>query len=159
MTDVRPLEPKDHRALAAFFARLPDGELAFIQDNVREPAALAALWSDDRGRRYAAVAGGQIIGYAAVIPRMGWSSHVGEIRLLVAPDYRRQGIGRMLARYAFIECASAWPEQARCGGGGKSARRRRDLSVVGLQGRGTPLRPRAHRPRIARSDIARPSSA
>jgi ribosomal protein S18 acetylase RimI-like enzyme len=46
---------------------------------------------------------GEVAGYVAVIPLHGWSSHVGEVRLVVAPDQRGQGVGRTLARHAVLE--------------------------------------------------------
>jgi ribosomal protein S18 acetylase RimI-like enzyme len=33
----------------------------------------------------------------------GWSSHVGEVRVIVDPDARGRGIGRALARHAVLE--------------------------------------------------------
>jgi L-amino acid N-acyltransferase YncA len=41
----------------------------------------------------------------AVVPLHGWSSHVGEVRVIVDPDRRGRGIGRTLARRAVIEAA------------------------------------------------------
>ena len=39
----------------------------------------------------------------AVVPLHGWSSHVGEVRVIVDPDRRGRGIGRALARRAVLE--------------------------------------------------------
>jgi RimJ/RimL family protein N-acetyltransferase len=33
---------------------------------------------------------------------LGWSPHVGEIRIVTDPEYRRQGLGRHLARELFL---------------------------------------------------------
>ena len=37
------------------------------------------------------------------MPLHGWSSHVGEVRLVVDPEHRGRGIGRDLARHAVVE--------------------------------------------------------
>jgi L-amino acid N-acyltransferase YncA len=39
----------------------------------------------------------------AVVPLHGWSSHVGEVRVIVDPDRRGRGIGRALVRRAVTE--------------------------------------------------------
>ena len=38
-----------------------------------------------------------------MVPLHGWSSHVGEIRLVVDPEHRGRGIGRALARRAVLD--------------------------------------------------------
>ena len=43
---------------------------------------------------------GEVVGSVAVLPLHGWSSHVGEVRLVVDPEHRGQGLGRALARHA-----------------------------------------------------------
>ena len=47
--------------------------------------------------------GGDVVGHVAVVPLGGWSDHVGEVRLIVDPERRGEGIGRMLARRAVLE--------------------------------------------------------
>ena len=39
----------------------------------------------------------------AVVPLQGWSSHVGEVRVIVDPAHRGRGIGRALARHAVLD--------------------------------------------------------
>ena len=46
---------------------------------------------------------GEVVGSVAVVPLHGWSSHVGEVRLVVDPDHRGRGIGRRLARQAVLD--------------------------------------------------------
>ena len=43
----------------------------------------------------------------AVIPGAGWSSHVGEVRLVVDPNRRRGGVGKALARRALVAALEA----------------------------------------------------
>ena len=56
----------------------------------------------EQGRRLA-LDRGAVLGYVAVVPLHGWSSHVGEIRLIVDPEHRGEGVGTALARHAIIE--------------------------------------------------------
>jgi ribosomal protein S18 acetylase RimI-like enzyme len=48
-----------------------------------------------------------VTGYVAVRPLAGWSDHVGEVRLVVAPSHRGSGLGRELARRALTEAVGA----------------------------------------------------
>ncbi len=41
----------------------------------------------------------------------GWKRHVGELRLIVAPAYRRRGLGMRLARELFLLAAGARVEE------------------------------------------------
>ena len=63
-------------------------------------------WSRSGGAAAAspriAVDGPEVVGYGAVIPLQGWSSHVGEVRVIVDPGSRRQGVGRALGRRAVL---------------------------------------------------------
>ena len=45
---------------------------------------------------------GHVQGYVAVLPGVGLSQHVGELRLVVSRACRGQGIGRRLAQTALI---------------------------------------------------------
>lgn len=103
--EVRPLVAGDEPALAEFFRRIPEGDRTFFKEDVLDPATVASWTTDQRARRLAGLDGGEIVAYAAVLPGVGWSSHVGELRLVVEPSRRRSGIGRRLARQALLE---AW---------------------------------------------------
>jgi ribosomal protein S18 acetylase RimI-like enzyme len=48
-----------------------------------------------------------VTGYVAVRPLPGWSDHVGEVRLVVSPTRRGDGLGRELARRALVEAVSS----------------------------------------------------
>ena len=100
--EFRPIAPGDDPALVRFFARIPDADRTFLKEDVEDPQVLAE-WSRPGAARVIAVDGGEVVGSVAIVPLHGWSSHVGEIRLVVDPDHRGRGIGRDLARHAVVE--------------------------------------------------------
>jgi L-amino acid N-acyltransferase YncA len=103
--EVRPPKLEDGAELLAFFLRVPAGERTFFkEENVDAETVAAWLAPAARGRRAIAVdAGGRVVGHVAVVPLPGWSDHVGELRLIVDPEHRRQGLGRTLARRALLD--------------------------------------------------------
>ena len=100
--EYRPIEPGDDPALARFFARIPEGDRTFLKEDVDDPRVVAE-WSRPGAARVIALDGGEVVGSVAVVPLHGWSSHVGEVRLVVDPGHRGRGIGRELARHAVRE--------------------------------------------------------
>lgn len=98
------LRPGHVDALSLFFAELPAGDLTFIKEDVTDPAQVRSLAVAGRGRWLAVVDDDSTVtGYLAVRRLPGWSDHVGEIRLVVHPAYRRAGLGRALARHALVQ--------------------------------------------------------
>ena len=90
--------------LSGFFARIPEGEQAFLQENIRDPGTAAAWRAPGPARRQAAIdQAGTLVGVVSVTPGLGWSDHVGQLRLLVDPAHRGHGIGRQLARAALVQ--------------------------------------------------------
>ena len=101
---IRPIAAADTKRVAAFFARMPEGDRTFAKEDVLDAATVEG-WTTGttRGARYVAVEiDGSVGGYVAVLPGVGWSSHVGELRLVVDPQRRGQGLGRQLARQALL---------------------------------------------------------
>jgi len=98
---IRALEPHDAGALEQFLRRIPTGDRTFFKEAVEDPAVIAA-WVLSGDQRWLAVDDRAVIGYIAVIPLHGFSDHVGEIRLIVDPRRRGEGLGRKLARHAII---------------------------------------------------------
>ena len=96
---VRAFTDDDVALLEAFFARVPEGDRTFFREDV-----LADGWRPDPAEhRWLAVDGDEVVGSLAIRPGLAWSRHVGEIRIVVDPARRRQGIGRALARMALLE--------------------------------------------------------
>lgn len=103
--EVRPIGADDAGALRSFFSRVPEGDRTFFREDVLAPGVIDAWLAEQPVRRHLAVDGDAdgVAGYVAVLPGVGWSSHVGELRLVVDPGHRRQGVGRALARYGLLE--------------------------------------------------------
>jgi ribosomal protein S18 acetylase RimI-like enzyme len=99
--DIRPIEPDDEAALVRFFERIPESDRTFLKEDVGDPAVLGA-WAVPGAARAIAVDSGEVVGSVAVVPLHGWSSHVGEVRVIVDPAARGRGIGRALARGAIL---------------------------------------------------------
>ena len=101
--EIRLVEPADADALRAFFGRVPEGDRTFFREDVLEPGVVERWMADPEQRRLAAIVDGEIVGHGAVIRGVGWSAHVGELRLVVDPAHRRIGLGRLLAQRAVVE--------------------------------------------------------
>lgn len=100
--EIRALQSRDRAPLEQFLGRIPEGDRTFFKESVDDPAIVAA-WTDDSAGRWLAVGDNGVLGYVAVVPLHGWSSHVGEIRLIVDPGHRGEGVGTALARHAILE--------------------------------------------------------
>ena len=100
--EIRELQAADRDAVERFVERVPEGDRTFFKEDVEAPGVLDA-WTRPGTARAVAVEDGEVIGYVAVVPLHGWSSHVGEVRVIVDPDRRGRGIGRALARRAVLE--------------------------------------------------------
>ena len=105
---VVDLRPEHSDALLRFFAELPEGDLTFIREDVTDPATVRSWTGGTAGRRWLAMTDdGSIAGYVGVQPLPGWSDHVGEVRLVVAPAHRGAGLGRELARHALVQAVDS----------------------------------------------------
>jgi len=101
---IRPLVPEDATAFGEFVAGIPEGDRTFFKDDLLDPAVVDFLLAGRRGIRLAALTPeGRIAAYGALLPGVGWSSHVGDLRLVVLPELRRRGIGRRLAQRLVVE--------------------------------------------------------
>jgi ribosomal protein S18 acetylase RimI-like enzyme len=99
--EFRPIQPGDEPALLRFFERIPEADRTFLKEDV-DDADVVAAWARPGPARVIAIDDGEVVGSVAVVPLHGWSSHVGEVRLVVDPEQRGRGIGRALARQAVL---------------------------------------------------------
>ncbi len=98
---IRRFAAKDETAMQAFAERLPEHDLLFLGRDLRHPRVIAA-WVEAIGEGaidslIAENDQGRLVGAAALVrDPLGWSGHVGEVRLLVSPEKRGAGLGRDL---------------------------------------------------------------
>ena len=104
---VRCFEPADAERMLAFATALPEHDLLFLGRDLRHPRVIEAwLRAIEEGWIDSFVAedegGRQLLGAAALVrDPLGWSPHVGEVRLLVSSDRRGAGLGRDLLECVF----------------------------------------------------------
>ena len=105
MSEVVELTDEHCDALLRFFAGLPEGDRTFIREDVTDADVVRgwAAGGTPGVRRWVAQDDGTVSGYVAVLRLPGWSDHVGEVRLVVAPGSRGTGLGRELARHALVQ--------------------------------------------------------
>jgi L-amino acid N-acyltransferase YncA len=102
---LRYMTAADGPGLRTFAAALPKHDLLFLRRDITQPEAIESWVREvERGAITTVLAEGDgaLRGYA-VIDRgeLSWSSHVGELRVLVAPAMRGKGLGRLLTQEAF----------------------------------------------------------
>ena len=107
---LRYMGPADREALLAFARTLPAHDLLFLPLDITRPEAVDA-WVAGIARgsvtTLLAERGGTVLG-AATIDRgeLDWSSHVGELRVIVSAAMRGKGLGRILTQEAFALAVS-----------------------------------------------------
>ncbi len=103
---IRRFRPGDAEAMTAFARGLPEHDLLFLSRDVREPRVVEAwLAAMEAGEIDSVIAedDGAIVATAALVrDPLSWSAHVGEVRLLVAPDRRGAGLGSDLLQSLFM---------------------------------------------------------
>jgi GNAT superfamily N-acetyltransferase len=100
--EIRRIESYDRDALTRFLARVPEADRTFFKEDVGARGVVDG-WLEPGPARAIAVENGEVVAWLAVVPLHGWSSHVGEVRLIVDPAHRGRGVGRALARRAVLE--------------------------------------------------------
>lgn len=95
----------DEEVVLRFAQALPPHDLMFLRRDITRPEVISA-WIDkiEDGGTFSAIArqDGEMIGYGTLsLSEYSWSRHVAEIRIMVRPDRRDSGIGRILTREMF----------------------------------------------------------
>ena len=105
--EIARMTGADRAALVGFVATLSAHDLLFVPRDLGHPKVIDAwMRSLDAGELVSLVAreGARMIGCTAiVVDELSWSRHVGELRVLVAPDWRGRGLGRLLIQECFAQ--------------------------------------------------------
>jgi L-amino acid N-acyltransferase YncA len=113
---VRPLQEDDAGRLSRFFGRIPESERYYLKENVTSPEVINGWTSNldmDRVVPMVAVAGDEIVADATLHrSRTPARRHVGELRVVVDPEYRELGLGRRLIRELLDIAAQLGLQQA-----------------------------------------------
>jgi L-amino acid N-acyltransferase YncA len=102
---IRFLIPQDRASIGAFFERVPEEDRAFLKEDLLNREEVE-IWLDtidiERESVMVAVHGNRIVATAVLErQRHGWARHVGEIRIVIDPEFRRRGLGYLLAETIF----------------------------------------------------------
>lgn len=97
---IRPMVKEDADKLHTFFSRVPREDRLFLREDVSRRDVIDA-WARELDYEkilpLVAVAGDNIVGDASLHRRkLGWTSHVGKVRLVIDKDYRGKGLGTAL---------------------------------------------------------------
>jgi RimJ/RimL family protein N-acetyltransferase len=100
--NLRPMVKEDERKLLAFFSRLPEEDRVFLRDDVTDRKVIKS-WAENINYEHVipilAETEGQIVG-DATLHRITTEQpqKIGEIRIVIDKDFRRRGLGALLAK-------------------------------------------------------------
>ncbi len=105
--EIAAMTGADRAALVAFVAALPPRDLLFVRRDIGHPKVIDAwMQALDSGAIASLIArcGDAMVGCTAIVTdALSWSRHVGELRVLVAPDWRGKSLGRVLIQECFAQ--------------------------------------------------------
>jgi RimJ/RimL family protein N-acetyltransferase len=97
---LRLLRPEDEHTLYTFFQQIPREDRLFLRDDVTDSNVIRQWCQNIDFSRVVPIVidiDGRIAAQATLHQeKRGWTSHIGLIRVVVHPDYRRLGIAAIL---------------------------------------------------------------
>jgi len=112
---LKPFERKDKDALLLFFQKLPEEDRLFLKDDVTDPAVVnrwAIELNYDKVFPILAWKGTEVVADATLHKNTGgWMKHVGTIRIAIARECQRQGMGSILANELFLHALKSGLEK------------------------------------------------
>ena len=101
----RLMETSDGDGILTFARSLPSHDLLFLRFDITDSKVIDE-WVEniEKGRTITVIAegGGELLGYASLHREdVTWRRHVGEIRVMLKPDLRGFGLGKIMANEVF----------------------------------------------------------
>jgi L-amino acid N-acyltransferase YncA len=113
--EIHLMGPDDEASVLAFARELPAHDLLFLHRDIRNPRVVAAWIEQIRQGAITSllvIAGGRVVGCAAIVrDTLSWSPHVAELRVVISPEMRGTGLGRILVQDAFALAISMGVEK------------------------------------------------
>ncbi len=112
---IRPMSRDDLEPSFVFFQALPKEDRAFLRYDVTRRSVVERRTRDmetAKVQRIVAVIGDRIVADGALeLEGHGWKEHVGELRLIVAREQQRNGLGMLMARELYHLAVAANVEE------------------------------------------------
>ena len=103
--ELRSLRPNDRDDIVSLARALPEADLQFLRSDLTDPDIVEGWIHDaDTGSRFTTLAHhyGDLVGYGSLnLRNLQWMSHLGEIRVIIAQEHRRCGLGHVLTERVF----------------------------------------------------------
>ena len=108
---LKLMEEKDFESLVAFFRTIPESDRLYLRIDVTKKNNLERRFGDlNYDRVYPILASDKkkVIGVGTLFrPVYGWMRNLGEIRVVIAPDYQRKGLATIFVRELFFRALNA----------------------------------------------------
>ena len=105
--ELWPMTVDDAPTLLEFYRSLPSEDLLYLREDVTKPEAMDR-WVDgiesEQVWHLLVAHEGRIIADGELdFPYHGWSKHVGELRLVIDPDFRGSGLSSLIIRELLVQ--------------------------------------------------------
>lgn len=102
----RLMTPDDRDRVLAFVKSLPEEDLYYLINDIRNPAGMNRWIEGIVDRSMITILAisprDELLGYATLRSgQLRWTRHLGEIRIMVSPKARGRGVGKLLGKEVF----------------------------------------------------------
>jgi len=107
LVQIRPMTAADKQCLMELFSPISDGDARYLRDDVRNMAVIKRWCANLDYKRVlplVAVVNERVVGQASLHFGQGPERHVAAVRIFLAKDYRRRGLGTKMIQ-TLIELA------------------------------------------------------